>query len=427
MSPMPSGSASTTFELLPVAEFPFDGSWGYQITGYYSPSGRFGEPDDLRAFVDRCHSSGIGVVLDWVPAHFVRDEHGLGKFDGTALYEHSDPRQGEHPDWGTYIFNYGRSEVRNFLIANCLYWFEEFHIDGLRVDAVASMLYLDYSREEGEWIPNRDGGRENLAAIDLLRELSSVIGELYPGPLPDRRGIDRLGRRHPSGREQRPRVHFQVGTWGWMHDTLSYFGTDPYFRSGVHDQLTFAMIYEHSEAFCNPLSHDEVVHGKGSLYDKMPGNADQKLANLRCLLAYQFTRPGKKLLFMGSEIAPELEWGFRARARLGKPRRSPPTRGSSSLWPPSASSIKAAPVYGRAIRDSEGFQWISCEDSAHSTFVYRRRTVESEGDTDSLVVILNLTPVARPSRSFSLPEGRYRIRLNSDRTDFGGGGQFRGP
>ncbi len=279
-------------ELMPVAEHPYDGSWGYQITGYFAPTARFGSPDDFRAFVDLCHRNGIGVILDWVPAHFVKDAHGLGRFDGTALYEHEDPRRGLHPDWDTYIFNYGRFEVRSFLLSNALYWLEEFHVDGLRVDAVASMLYLDYSREEGEWLPNADGGHENLEAVSLLRAVNQAVAERFPGRFVIAEestawaGVTRAVADGGLG------FTFKWNL-GWMHDTLGYFGVDPLYRSGCHDQLTFAMVYEHSERFINPISHDEVVHGKGSLYEKMPGDPWRKRADMRTLLAYQFTRPGK--------------------------------------------------------------------------------------------------------------------------------------
>ncbi|MEO1369142.1 MAG: 1,4-alpha-glucan branching protein GlgB, partial [Acidobacteriota bacterium] len=294
-------------ELMPVAEHPYDGSWGYQVTGYYAPTSRFGTPDDFRYFVDYCHRHSVGVILDWVPAHFVKDAHGLGRFDGSALYEHHDPRRGEHPDWGTYIFNYGRFEVRNFLVANALYWLEEFHVDGLRVDAVASMLYLDYSRDEGQWLPNSQGGHENFEAIAMLREVNRLVGEHYPG----RFMIAEESTAWPGVTERPDRggLGFSL-KWnmGWMHDTLEYFGFDPLFRSHHHDRLAFGMVYEYSEAFVNPLSHDEVVHGKGSLLAKMSGDPWRKRANLRSLYTYLFTRPGKKLLVMVGELAWPREW-----------------------------------------------------------------------------------------------------------------------
>ncbi|HET7188039.1 MAG TPA: 1,4-alpha-glucan branching protein GlgB, partial [Gemmatimonadaceae bacterium] len=297
----------THVELLPVMEHPFYGSWGYQVTGYYAPTSRYGNPEDFRFLVDTLHQAGIGVFLDWVPAHFPKDDYALRRFDGTALYEHEDPRLGEHPDWGTLIFNYGRKEVRNFLVANALYWLHEFHIDGLRVDAVASMLYLDYSRNAGEWVPNRYGGRENLEAIDFLRQMNDVVCEDAPGCVTIAEdstawpGVTRPIRAGGLG------FTFKWNM-GWMHDTLGYFERDPIYRRFHQDELTFAMVYEHSEHFIMPLSHDEMVHLKGSLYEKMPGDHWQKLANMRALLAYQVTRPGKSLLFMGTELAEPTEW-----------------------------------------------------------------------------------------------------------------------
>ncbi|HXF96071.1 MAG TPA: 1,4-alpha-glucan branching protein GlgB, partial [Gemmatimonadales bacterium] len=297
----------THVEFLPLMEHPFTGSWGYQVSGYYAPTARYGTPDDLRFLVDHLHQEGIGVIFDWVPAHFPKDDFALASFDGTALYEHEDPRRGEHPDWGTLIFNYGRREVRNFLIANALYWLEEFHADGLRVDAVASMLYLDYSRKAGEWLPNPYGGRENLEAIEFLRQLNDTVRREHP----DCFTVAEESTAWPG--VTRPTADGGLGftfKWnmGWMHDTLEYFRRDPVHRRYHQDQLTFAMLYEHSERYIMPLSHDEVVHGKGALLEKMPGDLWQKFANLRALFAYQYTRPGKQLLFMGSELAPHAEW-----------------------------------------------------------------------------------------------------------------------
>ena len=297
----------THIELMPVMEHPFYGSWGYQVTGYFAPTSRYGSPEDFRFFVDTMHRHGIGVLLDWVPAHFPKDDFALRRFDGTALYEHEDPRLAEHPDWGTLIFNYGRKEVRNFLVANALYWLHEFHVDGLRVDAVASMLYLDYSRKAGEWVPNRYGGRENLEAIDFLREMNDVVCADAPGCVTIAEdstawpGVTRPIRAGGLG------FTFKWNM-GWMHDTLAYFERDPLYRHHHQNEITFAMVYEHSEHFIMPLSHDEMVHLKGSLYEKMPGDPWQKFANLRALLAYQVTRPGKSLLFMGTEMAEPSEW-----------------------------------------------------------------------------------------------------------------------
>ena len=415
-------------ELLPIAEHPYGGSWGYQITGFYAPTARYGDPDDFRFFVDHCHKNGIGVILDWVPAHFVKDGHGLGRFDGTALYEHHDPRQGLHPDWGTYVFNYGRHEVRSFLISSALYWLDEFHVDGLRVDAVASMLYLDYSRDEGQWIPNAYGGRENLEAIDLLRVVNRAVAERYPG----RFVIAEESTAWPG--VTRPAAEGGLGftlKWnmGWMHDTLGYFAADPVFRGHCHDQLTFAMIYEHTERFLNPLSHDEVVHGKGSLYAKMPGDPWRKLANLRALYAYQFTRPGKKLLFMGSEIAPEREWDHEGGLDwhlLGDPARERFFRFVCDL----GALYRRHPCLWASDPDPESFRWVACWDRERSVVSYERRLARSPGDDaapaaagDRLLVVLNLTPVPRDGYRIGTAEpGAHRLLLSSDDERYGGSG-----
>ena len=306
----------THIQFMPLAEHPLDESWGYQVSHFYAPTSRFGKPEEFKAFVDRCHLEGIGVLLDWVPGHFPKDDWCLGRFDGTALYEHSDPRQGEHPDWGTYIFNYGRHEVRGFLFANALYWLKEFHIDGLRIDAVASMLYLDYSREEGEWLPNVFGGKENLEAIDFLKELNKTVHGLYPG------AIMVAEESTAWAGVSRPLYAGGLGftfKWnmGWMHDTLEYFTKNPVYRSYHHNNLTFSMLYAFTENFVLPLSHDEVVHGKGALLSKMPGDIWQKQANLRLLLSYQWAHPGKKLLFMGGEFGQWNEWGLPGGVGLG--------------------------------------------------------------------------------------------------------------
>ena len=429
-------------ELLPVAEHPFDGSWGYQITGYFAPTSRHGDPDDFRFFVDHCHQNGIGILVDWVPAHFVKDAHGLGRFDGSALYEHDDPRLGEHPDWGTYIFNYGRWEVRNFLVANALFWLEELHIDGLRVDAVASMLYLDYSREEGEWIPNAHGGRENLEAIELLKMVNRTIAERCPG----RFTVAEESTAWPK--ITRPVEEGGLGftlKWnmGWMHDTLGYFGVDPLFRGGCHNQLTFAMLYEYSERFLNPLSHDEVVHGKGSLYARMPGDPWRKLANLRALFAYQFTRPGKALLFMGSELASPGEWNHKASLDWYL-LRDPARKGLFQFLCELGALYQNCPALWQEDPDPESFQWIACWDHQSSIFVFERRaggedlelptSVGAEGEDDGdfgsfrryrerLMVVLNLTPVPRESYRIGVLEpGAYRLLLSSDAERFGGSG-----
>jgi 1,4-alpha-glucan branching enzyme len=406
----------THVELLPLAEHPFYGSWGYQITGYYAPTSRYGSPDDLRFLIDTLHQAGIGVFLDWVPAHFPKDDYALRRFDGSALYEHEDPRLGEHPDWGTLIFNYGRKEVRNYLVANALYWLHEFHVDGLRVDAVASMLYLDYSRNAGEWVPNRYGGRENLEAIDFLREMNDVICQDAPGCVT----IAEDSTAWPG--VTRPIKEGGLGftfKWnmGWMHDTLAYFEQDPIYRRYHQDLLTFAMMYEHSEHFIMPLSHDEMVHLKGSLYGKMPGDHWQKLANLRTLLAYLLTRPGKSLLFMGTELATPDEWNhdeslpwhlleqhdrhafMEYMARLGALYRQFP-----SFW--------------RSDSDPRGFEWIDVADKTNSVLSYMRHA----GD-EHAIVVLNLTPAPHERYRIGVMEkGEYVVALSSDDRQWGGSG-----
>jgi 1,4-alpha-glucan branching enzyme len=409
-------------QLMPIAEHPFDGSWGYQITGFYAPTARYGDPDDFRFFVDHCHRNGIGVILDWVPAHFVKDAHGLGLFDGSALYEHQDPRQGLHPDWDTYIFNYGRHEVRSFLTANALYWLDQFHVDGLRVDAVASMLYLDYSREAGEWLPNAHGGNENLAAVAFLQGVNEAVRELYPGRfVVAEESTAWPGVTRPAGEGG---LGFTL-KWnmGWMHDTLGYFSTDPYFRAGSQDRLTFAMIYEYSERFINPLSHDEVVHGKRSLLDKMPGDLWQRLANLRTLFVYQLTRPGKKLIFMGSELAPAREWDHQSHLDwylLGDPAR----HGVFLLVCDLGALYRSHPCLWQSDPDPGGFRWIACWDKDHSVVCYERRTTSGgEDGEESLLVVLNLTPVPRERYRIGTPErGLYRCLLSSDDERYGGSG-----
>ncbi len=425
----------THVELLPVAEHPFGGSWGYQVSGYYAPTARYGTPDDFRYFVDHCHRNGIGVILDWVPAHFPKDDFSLRRFDGTALFEHDDPRRAEHPDWGTLIFNYGRHEVRNFLIANALFWLNEYHVDGLRVDAVASMLYLDYSRKEGQWAPNRYGGRENLEAVDFIRALNETVRIEAPGCYM----IAEESTSWPG--VTKPVSDGGLGfalKWnmGWMHDTLEYFQRDPIHRGYHHDDLTFAMLYEHSERFVMPLSHDEVVHGKGSLINKMTGDLWQKFANLRALYAYLFTRPGKKLLFMGSEIAPFSEWNHDASLDwhlLDEPVRAGLARFLGAL----GALYRESPCLWRADPEPWSFSWIDCGDRNNSVLSYVRRDKEhvqgsggggsgggGSGDApDFLVVVLNLTPVPRDDYRVGMPvAGRYVERLSSDDAHFGGSG-----
>jgi 1,4-alpha-glucan branching enzyme len=406
----------THVELLPVMEHPFYGSWGYQVTGYFAPTSRYGSPDDFRFFVDTLHQAGIGVLLDWVPAHFPKDDYALRRFDGTALYEHDDPRLGEHPDWGTLIFNYGRKEVRNFLVANALFWLHEYHIDGLRVDAVASMLYLDYSREHGEWVPNRYGGRENLEAIDFLREMNHVVAEDSPGCMT----VAEDSTAWPG--VTRPISEGGLGftfKWnmGWMHDTLAYFERDPIHRRFHQGELTFAMVYENSEHFIMPLSHDEMVHMKGSLYHKMPGDPWQKLANLRALFAYQFTRPGKALLFMGTELAPYEEWDHDHSLPwhlLNDPSRAALRDYLTRL----AHVYRELPPLWQRDGDYRGFEWIDTADDAHSVMSYVRWS-----DHAHVIVVLNLTPTPHASYRVGVPEQCTYVRvLGSDDARWGGSG-----
>jgi 1,4-alpha-glucan branching enzyme len=408
----------THVELMPIAEHAFTGSWGYQVMGYYAPTARYGTPDDFRFFVDYCHQQGLGVILDWVPAHFPKDDFALRRFDGTALYEHEDPRRGEHPEWGTLVFNYGRNEVRNFLVANALYWFHEFHIDALRVDAVASMLYLDYSRQDGEWLPNAQGGRENLEAVAFLRELNSAVA----ADAPDCFTVAEESTAWPgvSAAPGEGGLGFTL-KWnmGWMHDTLAYFQRDPIHRKYHHDRITFAMLYEYSERFLMPLSHDEVVHGKGSLYSKMPGDHWQRLANLRLLFTYQFTRPGKKLLFMGSELAQVREWNHDT--SLDWHLADDPSRAGLLRFLEALGALyRDQPVLWRGDPDPDGFSWIDCNDRENSVISYERR---GGGSGQHLVVVLNFTPVPRDDYRIGAPvAGRYTLRLNSDATALGGSG-----
>ncbi len=406
----------THIELMPVAEHPFSGSWGYQVSGYYAPTSRFGTPDDFRFFVDHCHVNGIGVLVDWVPAHFPKDDFALRRFDGTALYEHDDPKQGEHPDWGTLIFNLGRPEVSGFLIANALYWLRELHVDGLRVDAVASMLYPDYSRNEGEWIPNRYGGRENLEAIDFFRNLHAVLREEAPGAFTIAEESTSWPLVTADAKDGGLGFLFKWNM-GWMHDSLKYFAVDPIGRTWNHDTLTFAMIYEHSERFINPLSHDEVVHGKKSLVAKMPGSLEQQFANLKLLYAYMWTRPGKKLLFMGSELAPWWEWN-EERGPEWSLADQPFHRGVLGVVAALGGLYRERPCLWRHDHEAEGFQWIDCLDRENSVLAYVRR----DGD-DHLVVVLNLTPVSHATYRIGAPQaGRYRLVLNTDDAAFDGTG-----
>ncbi len=404
----------THVELLPLAEHAFYGSWGYQVTGFYAPTARYGTPDDLRFLVDTLHQAGLGVILDWVPAHFPKDDFALRRFDGTALYEHEDPRRGEHPDWGTLVFNFGRTEVRSFLIANALYWLREFHIDGLRVDAVASMLYLDYSRKAGEWLPNREGGRENLEALDFLREMNAAVAEEVPGAFT----VAEESTAWPG--VSRPASEGGLGfsfKWnmGWMHDTLRYFGRPAVHRKYHQGELSFAMVYEHSERFVNPLSHDEVVHGKGTLLGRMPGDDWQRFANLRALLSYQFTRPGKKLLFMGSELAPDREWNHDQ--SLDWHLEHDPMRQAFGRFVEALGRLyRETPCLWRDDPDPASFAWIDCNDAEHSVYAYLRRA-----GRDHVCVVLNLTPLPREGYRIGVPAAeRYRERFSSDDARFGG-------
>jgi 1,4-alpha-glucan branching enzyme len=401
--------------LMPVSEHPLDESWGYQTTGYFGVTSRLGAPDDFRYFVDICHQAGIGVILDWVPAHFPKDSWALARFDGTALYEHEDPRLGEHQDWGTYIFNYGRNEVRNFLIANVHYWLNEFHIDGLRVDAVASMLYLDYSRDAGQWLPNKYGGRENLEAIEFIKELNVVVHEDFPGALT----IAEESTAWPM--ISRPVYLGGLGfsmKWnmGWMNDTLDYMKQDPIHRRYHHNSLTFGQLYAYSENFVLPFSHDEVVHGKRSLLDKMPGDVWQKFANLRLLMTYQMTYPGKKLNFMGNEFGQGREWSV-SNSLDWHLLDLHWHRGIHRLTSDLNHLYQDTPALHELDFSPEGFGWIDCHDADQSIISYQRRT----SDGNFVIVILNFTPVQREGYRIGAPQGgRYREILNSNAEIYGG-------
>ena len=404
----------THVELLPVAEHPFDGSWGYQVTGYYAPTSRFGNPDDFKYFVDTCHQHGIGVILDWVPGHFPRDDYSLRLFDGTALYEHFDPRQGEHAEWGTLVFNFGRREVQNFLMANALFWLDRYHIDGLRVDAVASMLYLDYGRRDGEWIPNRYGGNENLEAIEFFRRLNEAVYGLFPGCFTIAEestawtGVTLPGYLGGLG------FGFKWDM-GWMHDTLLYFSKDSVHRKYHHNNLTFSMMYAYSENFILPFSHDEVVYGKGSLLRKMPGDEWQKFANLRLLLGYMYTHPGKKLLFMGTELASWDEW-YHEKGLDWHLQSNPMSQSFQRFMMDLGKLYLEHPALWEMDPFPEGFSWIDCNDSQNSVISYIRY-----GKERHLVCVFNLTPVSRHRYRIGVPvKGPYRERINSDSAYYGG-------
>jgi 1,4-alpha-glucan branching enzyme len=406
----------THVELLPIMQHPFAGSWGYQVTGYFAPHSWFGEPDDFRFLVDALHRRGVGLILDWVPAHFPRDDWALARFDGTPLYEHADPRRGEHPDWGTLVFNLGRNEVRNFLLSNALYWLHEFHVDGLRVDAVASMLYLDYSRQPDEWVPNAFGGNEDLDSISFLKELNEVVHAAVPGAL-------MLAEESTSWPGvSRPTYVGGLGfgfKWnmGWMHDTLAYFQHDPVYRRYHHHQLTFSLMYAFSENFVLPLSHDEVVHGKGSLVSKMPGDRWQKLANLRALYAYMWAHPGKKLLFMGGELAPNEEWS-ESRSLDWWLLEHPEHAGVQGLVRELNRTYRAEPALWELDDSDEGFRWLELNDASTNVLAFARFSADGER---SLVCACNFAPVPREGYRLGMPKpGRWREVLNTDSSHFGG-------
>ena len=406
----------THVELMPVAEHPFTGSWGYQVSNYFAPTARYGSPDDFRFFVDTLHQAGIGVIVDWVPAHFPKDDWALARFDGTALYEHVDPKKGEHPDWGTLVFNYGRNEVKNFLISNALYWIEEFHVDGLRVDAVASMLYLDYSREEGEWVPNQFGGRENLEAIEFFKQLNTVIHGEHPGVLM----AAEESTAYPGVSQPVHLGGLGFGfKWnmGWMHDSLSYFSKEPIYRRFHHNQLTFSLMYAWSENFLLPLSHDEVVHGKGSLLGKMPGDQWQRFANLRSMLSYMWAHPGKKLMFMGGEFGQEREWNH-DQSLDWHLLDDPAHAGIKNLMADMNRAYQANPALWGLDHSPEGFQWIDANDADNNVISFYRTDRERK---NYLACICNLSPVPRSGFRVGLPApGTYKEVLNTDAEAYGG-------
>jgi 1,4-alpha-glucan branching enzyme len=408
----------THIEVLPVAEHPFDGSWGYQVAGHFAPTSRFGSPQDFMYFVDQCHAHGIGVIVDWVPGHFPKDAHGLAFFDGTHLYEHADPRRGEHKGWGTLVFNYARNEVRNFLIANALFWFDKYHIDGIRVDAVASMLYLDYDRKEGEWVPNHFGGHENLEAVDLLRQLNTLLFGYYPGIL----SIAEESTAWPN--VSRPTYVGGLGfnlKWnmGWMHDMLHYFSQDPLYRRYHQNNITFSIWYAFSENFMLALSHDEVVHGKGSLYQKMPGDEWQKFANLRALYAYMFTHPGKKTLFMGMEFGQTQEWNSWLDLDWGLLNHPPHQQLKQFVADLNRLYQQESALYTDDF-STQGFEWIDCNDAGNSVVSFIRRDQHSD---QFVVTVCNFNPNPHYDYWVGVPQaGYYTERLNSDATVYGGSG-----
>jgi 1,4-alpha-glucan branching enzyme len=409
----------THVEFLPVTEHPFDGSWGYQTLGYFAPTSRFGTPQDFMYLVDTLHQRGIGVILDWVPAHFPTDAYGLSYFDGTHLYEHADPRQGQHPDWGTFVFNFGRNEVRNFLTSNAMFWFDRYHVDGLRVDAVASLLYLDYGRREGQWIPNRYGGRENLEAVSFLRSLNEIVYGAYPGVMM----IAEESTAWPM--VSRPLYLGGLGfgyKWnmGWMHDILEYMSLDPIYRAFHHGQLTFSLMYAFSENFVLPFSHDEVVYGKGSMITKMPGDDWRKFANLRLLYGYMMGHPGKKLLFMGDEFGQWKEWNHDS--SLDWDLLQYPFHSGLQRWVRDLNTFYRGQtaLYERDT-ESGGFEWIDCNDSQRSIVSFRRR---GRNPGDEIVIVCNFTPEPRQNYRIGVPgRGDWKEVLNGDAALYGGSGQ----
>jgi 1,4-alpha-glucan branching enzyme len=409
----------THIELLPVMEHPFDGSWGYQTIGYFAPTSRFGTPADFMYLVDYLHQKGIGVILDWVPAHFPKDEAGLGYFDGSHLYEHADPKQGEHPDWNTFVFNYGRNEVQNFLISNALFWLDKYHVDGLRVDAVASMLYLDYGRREGEWIPNRYGGKENIEAIHFLRALNERVYATFP----DAMMIAEESTAWPQ--VSRPVYVGGLGfglKWnmGWMHDVMDYMSQDPVFRSYHHNQITFGLVYAFAENFILPLSHDEVVYGKGSMLRKMPGDEWQKFANLRLFYGFMFGHPGKKLLFMGDEFGQWSEWNHDASVEWHLAQQ--PLHAGLKRWVRDLNTFyRGVPSLHELDFNPAGFEWVDCKDFQRSVISFLRRGQSPE---DQILFVCNFTPIPRQNYRVGVPrEGYWKEVLNSEALLYGGSGQ----
>ena len=408
----------THIELMGIAEFPFDGSWGYQVTGYYAPTSRYGTPDDFRYLIDLLHKNDIGVILDWVPAHFPRDAHGLAEFDGTCLYEHPDKRLGEHPDWGTKIFNYSKNEIRNFLIANALFWIREFHIDGLRVDAVASMLYLDYGKQAGQWVPNKYGGHENLDAIEFFKHLNSVVHGAHPGVLTIAEESTAWPKVTAAPEDDGLGFSFKWNM-GWMHDYCEYMKLDPYFRKDNHYKLTFAMSYNSAENYILPLSHDEVVHLKCSMVNKMPGYEIDKYANLRNLYTFMFGHEGKKLLFMGQEFGQEREWS-EARELDWFLLQEPFNKGMHDYMSELLNLYKKSPCLYEIDNDWLGFEWMNADDTERSIYSFVRR---NESGKQHMLFVINMTPVEYPKYRVGVPMNtQYKLLLNSDDEKFGGNG-----